>query len=141
LAVLSSGDAALVRDFKSDPSDRRKRQALNTLYWEMLFRLLRERANGGKAESLNLGNKSDFVDSGLIDDTIIEGGESEVNIVVKENGADNNSLVFPFGIWIEREYQRILNFDKRDALSSDISDLNHQLLVKDREIAAKQEER
>jgi tetratricopeptide (TPR) repeat protein len=141
LAVLSSGDLALIREFKSDPSDRRKRQTLNTLYWEVVFKTVRERTGGGQAESLGLANVASLIDSGLLEPSLIEGGDAEIRTVAKENSTAEKSLVFPFSEWVEKEYQRILNFDKRDALKSDIGDLNHQLLLKDREISSKQNER
>ncbi|MBL8029428.1 MAG: hypothetical protein JNL74_23605 [Fibrobacteres bacterium] len=141
MATLTSGDAALVREFKADPTDRRKKQTLNTLYWETVFRSIRERTCGGGAESLKLSEIAPLLNSGLLDASIIEGADTEIKLVEKENEYEAKSITFPFSEWVEREYQRILCFDKRDALKSDIADLEHLVKIKKRDIESKIEER
>ncbi len=141
MATIPRNDLGLIKEYKSDPSNRKNRQALNTLYWDMVFSLIREKANGGSAEQIDLSDELPFINSGLIDKSLIEGGDEEIKAVAAENIPHKESLILQFADWIVAEYQRILNFDKQDAIKNDISDLKHQIIVKDKDIEAKKDER
>ncbi len=138
---LSSGDFDAIRAFKSEPSNRKHRYALNTIYWEYFYKIIRTQAEGGSAKNLNLNEYKDFINIGLLDVDLLEKGKDDLAEIQKGDVFVDDPNIFTFGSWIEKEYQHTLNFDKRDHLKTEITAIEHDLKTRSNELTAKQDDR
>lgn len=137
----SPQEASSIRTFKTDPSNRKNRYALNTIYWDNVYKIIRTQACGGSAKALNLHQYKDLINIGLLDAELLENGEQDLQEIRRNDTFVDDPNVFTFANWIEREYQRTLNFDKRDHLRGEISAIEHDLKTRWNDLGLKQEER
>ncbi|MFH0922359.1 MAG: hypothetical protein V1913_18595 [Fibrobacterota bacterium] len=138
---IGPSELSAIRAFKTDPKDRKNRYALNNVYWDLLYTIVRERADGGSAKILHLSEDSALIDLGILDVNLFENGEKDWKEIQAGLNFVNDDMMFTFTEWIEREYQRTLNFDKKDHIRNEITALEHELTKHHDEFAAKQDDR
>lgn len=139
---IQASDQAGIAAFKKEPGNRKNQYFLNSLFWDNVYKLIKERSDQGRSKDLNLGKFRTFMDLGILDAGLLENGEEDFKSIVAEAEtpvADKN--IFTFSQWIEQEYQRALNFDKRDLCRSEITLLDKEIEKKTAELKDKQGER
>ncbi len=141
MSLLSQKDVCLVRNFVKDPTDRRNKLDLNSLFWEKVYDLVREAACGGEATSIDLSQYEDLFNFGIMDPSLLEDSEKAVEAIKAENTPVQNEEIFSFIEWITYQYRRLLNFDKREHLKKEIELNRKEIQRKERDIEKLVDER
>src|SRR3989339_356363 len=127
--------------FRQNPADQRIQTEVNRMYWDAIYKLVRESAGAGKASRLDLSAHALLFDCGILDFDLIDGGRKQAESFIAENKSVPDKNIYTFSEWLAREYQRALSFDKKDELRQEIKLLDSQIYRKWDEIKEFQNER
>ncbi|OGS33645.1 MAG: hypothetical protein A2293_10190 [Elusimicrobia bacterium RIFOXYB2_FULL_49_7] len=139
---LSSSDISSVATYKRAPSDRKNQYVLNSIFWDNIYKIVRESSEQGKANDLKLNRYHDFFDLGILEASLLENGEADLAKLLEESSHPvSDKHLYTFSEWIELEYQRALSFDKRDHCRNEITLLDKEIAKTTADIQEKQNER
>lgn len=129
MELLSQKDIFLIRNFIKDPTDRRSKLDLNSLFWDKIYELVREGAKNGESTTLGLDEYSDLFNYGILDVSLLDDKEKAVLAIKAEDLPIDNEDIYSFVEWLIVQYRKLLNFDKKEHLNKEI-EINRQDVIR-----------